>query len=95
MPDLKEKKSPEPADADPIRAKMDPEAQKAYDLMFPKHYILTATIFGIVAGSIVIFGGSGYLLDRYFETKPAFLIIGLLLGFAASQLTIYKKYSKL
>lgn len=91
----KDKQSEHKEDSDPIRSKMDPEGKKAYDLMFPKHYILTATIFGYVIGSVVIFGGGGYLLDQYLETKPAFLVIGLILGFLASQFAIYKKYSNL
>ena len=81
------------SESDPIRAKMDAEGKRAYDLMFPKHYVLTATIFGYVIGSILIFGGSGYLLDHSLDTQPAFLIIGLILGFIAAQLAIYKKYS--
>jgi F0F1-type ATP synthase assembly protein I len=85
----------ETMDDDPIRKRMDPEAQKAYDLMFSKHYILTAIIFGYVVGNLLIFAGGGYLLDSYLDTKPIFMIIGLLLSFVATAAMLYRKLIKM
>ncbi|MDP2691028.1 MAG: AtpZ/AtpI family protein [Candidatus Gracilibacteria bacterium] len=84
-----------PVDPDPIRRRMDSEGKKAYDLMFSKHYLLTATVFGYVIGGLVIFAGGGYLLDRYLGTRPVLLIVGFVLSFIFTQYSIYKKFSTL
>lgn len=81
-------------DDDPIRRKMDPEGKRSYDLMFSKHYILTATIFAYIAGNLLVFVGAGFLIDRYFDTKPIFLIIGFILSFISTQICLYKKFRK-
>lgn len=81
-------------DTDPIRRRMDEEGKRAYDLMFSKHYVLSATILGYIIGTLVIFVGIGYLLDTYFGTKPLLMIIGLLLSFISTQILLYKKFSK-
>ncbi len=31
-------------------------------------------------GYLLVFGGGGYLLDRWLETSPAFLLVGVTLG---------------
>lgn len=74
--------------------KLDPTAKKAHDLMFSKHYVLTATIFAYVIGNIVIFAGGGYLLDNLFGTKPLFFVTGFVVSFISTQLTLYLKFKK-
>jgi F0F1-type ATP synthase assembly protein I len=81
-------------DPDPIRRRMDPEGKRAYDLMFSKHYILTATIFVTILGNLVVFVGLGYLIDLQFETKPVFLLIGFVISFISTQLCLFKKFKK-
>jgi len=44
----------------------------------------------LIAG-IAIGGFAGYYADEYFQTKPLFLIIFLLLGVAASLLNLYRE----
>jgi ATP synthase protein I len=44
----------------------------------------------LIAG-IAIGGFVGYYADEYFQTKPLFLIIFLLLGVAASLLNLYRE----
>ena len=45
----------------------------------------------IMAGSFVLLGGGGYLLDQLFNTGSIFLIIGVLLAFPVGQVWLYKK----
>lgn len=82
-------------DDDPIRSKLDPQAKKAYDLMFPKHYMLTATVFAYVLGNLVVFVGLGYLLDMQFGTKPVFIFVGFVLSFISTQYCLYRKFKNL
>jgi len=86
---------PREEDIDKIRERLDPQAKKAYDLMFPNHYILTFTVFGYVIANLVFWAGGGYLLDYYLGTKPYLFIAGFILSFISTQITIYKKFSKL
>lgn len=59
--------------------------QRSIDLMFKNHLQMTWRIFGITGGSLVVFGGGGYMLDTWLNTKPVFMIIGFILAFIASQ----------
>ncbi len=43
---------------------------------------------------VVVGGGLGYLLDKWFHTLPVFFILLLILGVAAATLNIYKLSSK-
>lgn len=38
-----------------------------------------------------LFGGGGFLLDRYLETSPILFIVGLVLSFPLAQVAIYRK----
>ncbi|MGH9736475.1 MAG: AtpZ/AtpI family protein [Candidatus Acidiferrales bacterium] len=45
----------------------------------------------IMAGSVVIGGGIGYLLDRYVGTVPMLTVIGGILGFIAGTWDIIRR----
>jgi F0F1-type ATP synthase assembly protein I len=79
------------SEQDPIRKKLDSSQQKAYDLMFSKHYVLTGIIAAYVLGNLVIFAGGGYLLDHYLGTQPILMVVGLMLSFPATAFMLYKK----
>ena len=59
--------------------------QRSIDLMFKNHLQMTWRIFGIMAVSLGVFGGGGFLLDQTLSTKPLFMIIGFVLAFIVSQ----------
>ena len=44
-----------------------------------------------IFGPLVLFGGTGYLLDSYFGTKPFLIIIGVLVAFIFTNIFLYKK----
>jgi len=41
-------------------------------------------------GAVIAFGGAGYMLDRYVDSSPWFLIAGLLLGICAGFYNLVK-----
>jgi len=43
---------------------------------------------------IIVFIGSGILLDWYFDTKPIFLIVGTVLAFPTMQFAVLKSMRK-
>ena len=49
----------------------------------------------ITLGNIFFLGGGGWLLDKYFHTKPWFLIAGMVLAFISTQVMIYLRMKKL
>lgn len=48
-----------------------------------------------ILGPLLIFALVGYVLDRLFETKPAILLICILLAFITTNYLIYKKVKKM
>lgn len=50
---------------------------------------------GSILGPLIFFGFIGYLLDKYFDTKPVFIIIGVLVAFVITNVLILKKVNKL
>jgi F0F1-type ATP synthase assembly protein I len=55
--------------------------------------IREALIFSTVAilGPIILLGGLGYILDRYFGTDKVFLFSGIGLAFVTTQLFMFRK----
>jgi len=54
---------------------------------------LRVTLISLVVCGLMI--GLGYVLDLYFESKPKFLIAGLVLAFPLTQFAVYKYVKKL
>ncbi|MBP9828062.1 hypothetical protein KBC55_02800 [Patescibacteria group bacterium] len=50
-----------------------------------------AVVFGITVLGVGLLGGIGYILDWQFETRPLFLIIGVILSFPLVQLAIVRQ----
>ncbi len=50
---------------------------------------------GVNIGSIILFGGAGWLLDAQFGTKPLFFIMLFVASFPFSIYVLYKKIMKL
>jgi F0F1-type ATP synthase assembly protein I len=44
-----------------------------------------------IFGPLILIGGGGYLLDRYFDTKPLLTIIGVFIAFVLSNVLLFKK----
>ncbi len=63
-------------------------------LMFSQHFrvsIMVALITVTVMGTLSLIG---YQLDSVYQTKPAFLIVGLVMAFPLSQLVVYRWVKK-
>jgi F0F1-type ATP synthase assembly protein I len=43
---------------------------------------------------VLVWGGVGWLVDRWLGTDSVFLVIGLLVGFAASMYLVYVRYGR-
>ena len=54
---------------------------------------LRVTLISLVVCGLMI--GLGYVLDLYLESKPKFLIAGLVLAFPLTQFAVYKYVKKL
>lgn len=48
----------------------------------------------INTGSFLILGGTGFLLDYLFNTKPIFLIIFIIISFFVAQYILFKRLKK-
>ncbi|HTU34633.1 MAG TPA: AtpZ/AtpI family protein [Candidatus Acidoferrum sp.] len=48
----------------------------------------------VMAGSVVIGGGIGYLLDRYLSTVPMLTVVGGILGFVAGTWDIIRRLTQ-
>lgn len=76
---------------------MDKKEKKLYkakttkDLMWGMALYTGSSVFG----PLIIFGFLGYLVDSFFDTKPIFLIAGVLLAFVVTNILIFRKLSKL
>lgn len=75
-------------------SKKEPKRQNAdhplLGLIFNKHYLITCRLFSVIIATVAILGGGGYLLDNQLQTKPLFLIIGLIIAFPVSLIIIVK-----
>ncbi|MBD3359932.1 MAG: hypothetical protein GF365_04475 [Candidatus Buchananbacteria bacterium] len=49
----------------------------------------------LILGPLIFFGGIGYLLDKYLNTQPIILIIGVLIAFIFTNIFLYKKIKNL
>ncbi len=65
------------------------------DVMFGKRIQMTISIVLITLGGIALFGGAGYLLDQYFNTKPILLFIFIIISFPLTQVLLYKRARQL
>ena len=54
-------------------------------------FSLTAYTSASILGPLIFFGGIGYLLDLYFQTKPFILIISVFIAFIFTNIFLYKK----
>ncbi len=75
---------------------------KKEDRLFTKNINIKQLAYGMMAytassvfGPLLIFGGLGYLVDYFFDTKPIFIIIGVIVAFAVTNILIYKKINRL
>lgn len=62
--------------------------------MLAKKSKITMYIVSITIGTIVVFGGLGYLIDYYLGSKPLVMLAMLLISFPINQVIIYKKVKK-
>jgi F0F1-type ATP synthase assembly protein I len=52
------------------------------------------SITGTLLGGILVWGGIGFLLDRWLDLRWLFLPIGMLVGAGASIYVVYVKYAR-
>ena len=65
------------------------------EAMLQKRIQMTISIVLITLSGIILFGGTGYLLDHYFDTNPIFLFVLLVLSFPITQIILYKRAKQL
>lgn len=63
-------------------------------LMFSQHFRVSLMVAAISVSMIGLFAGGGYLLDQQFQTKPLFLLAGVILSFPLSQFAVYRWVKK-
>lgn len=72
-----------------------PETDEDYfDYFQQKRWAMTRMIVLISLVSVIGFGGIGYALDMVFDTKPALLIVAILISFPITQIAIHKIVKK-
>lgn len=49
----------------------------------------------LILGPLIFFGGIGYVLDNYLNTKPIILIISILIAFVFTNIVLYRKIRNL
>jgi len=54
-----------------------------------EHFQITWRVATITLLSIVIFGGGGWMLDKWIGTFPLFMIIGMVISYPVAQILIY------
>lgn len=59
-------------------------------LMFSQHWRISLMVAFISIFSIGLFAYLGYQADLFFDTYPAFLVVGVILSFPVSQFATYK-----
>jgi F0F1-type ATP synthase assembly protein I len=52
------------------------------------------SIIGTLVAGVLVWGGIGWLVDRWLGTDSVFLVIGLLVGFASSMYLVFVRYGK-
>ena len=50
---------------------------------------------GSIFGPLLVFGGLGYLADKFFATSPTLLIVGVFVAFVTTNVLLYKKVAKI
>jgi F0F1-type ATP synthase assembly protein I len=70
--------------------------------MFKNIYSIKGLMLGAAAysgasifGPLLLFGVLGFFLDKFFDTKPIFLLIGLLIAFIITNILIFRRTSEL
>ena len=62
-----------------------------------REIIIASSMYSItsILGPLLIFGGSGLILDRLFDTKPWALLISILVAFIVTNILLFKKIKKI
>lgn len=58
-------------------------------------FSMAAYASGSIFGPLVFFGIIGFAMDHYFQTKPLFIVISVLVSFIATNVFLMKKIKKL
>ena len=74
---------------DPSRHHVVADANEAMEQNLTSHEPAILTSYGLV-GAILLFGGAGYLLDRWLETAPWFLVAGFATGILVGFFRLYR-----
>jgi ATP synthase protein I len=61
---------------------------------YAKQFSLAMELPLVLVGALVIGGGGGYALDRWWHTSPWLMIVGGALGFAAGLRELLRRLSK-
>lgn len=74
-----------------------PSSEKSQNGFFSlgKGLMLSATITGYIIGPLLVLGGIGFWLDRYFGTKPWVLLASLAIAFFSTNFLIYKRSNEI
>jgi ATP synthase protein I len=52
------------------------------------------SVVGTLVSGVLVWGGVGYLIDRWVGTTDVFLPIGLIVGFAAAMYLVIHRYGR-
>lgn len=63
------------------------DSKSIKELAFASFYYASGSIFG----PLLVFGGLGYLLDTFFDSRPTFIIVGVFVAFITTNIFLYKK----
>ncbi len=69
--------------------------KKLDQMMFSKHWLITYRVMIVTLGTIAAFGIGGYYLDTLLNTKPFWLITGVVISYPIAQLILYKVFKKI
>lgn len=50
---------------------------------------------GSILGPLLVFGGLGYYLDKFFHTTPLLIVIGIIVAFITTNILLFKKLRQL
>jgi len=62
-----------------------------------REIIIASSMYSItsILGPLLVFGGIGLILDRFFDTKPWALLISILVAFIVTNVLLFKKIKKI
>jgi len=74
---------------------MSDKKRDVFGEMYQTRIKMTVSIVVITLITLGVFGGVGYLLDHYLDTKPILLLVFIVISFPVTQFFLYKRAQNL